>query len=151
MAQLIQYLSTTSGNCGIKATAPVVGQAKATVAVAAGATLTDLLSALATGATPLASGQISNPGCADVRLILTYLTGADCDSCTVDSLTTADITVIVPGKSVFPLPEGLVTRIQYQTGTTNATGVFTASNVTIAQVLNWYSSYTPCCDAILVP
>lgn len=151
MGQLIQYLSTASTTTGIRATAPRVGQAKATVAAAAGATLTDLVPALATGAVPYAGGQLSNPGCADVQLTINYLTGADCDSCTADTVTAVPITVVVPAKSVFPLPEGLVSGIQYQTGSRDAAGVFTAANVTVAQSLEWYSYYQPSCTQQLVP
>jgi hypothetical protein len=151
MSQLIQYLSTSSTSCGLRATAPRVGQAKATIAVGSGSTLTDLFTALATGTVPYAGGQISNPGCADVQLTISYLTGADCDSCTADTVTLSPITVIVPAKSVFPLPEGLVSAIQYQTGSRDASGIFTASNVTVAQAIEWYSAYQPSCTQQLVP
>lgn len=152
MSQLIQYLSSSSSSaCTLRATAPRVGQAKTTIAVASGATAVDLVPALASGAIPYAAGQLSNPGCADVQLTISYLNGADCDSCTADTVAPVAITVIVPAKSVFPLPEGLVTGIQYQTGSRDAAGVFTAANVTVAQPIEWYSYYQPCCDQQLVP
>lgn len=149
--QLYQYLPTASESCNLKATAPVVGQAKTTVAVGAGATIADLLPALTTGSVPYAAGQVENKGCADVQLTISYLDGADCNTCTVDSLAVVDVTVLVPANALYPLPTGLVTRIQYQTGTVDGSGVFTASNVAIAQPISWYSFYTPCCNSVLVP
>jgi hypothetical protein len=151
MGQLIQYLSSPSTSTGIRATAPRVGQAKATIAAGAGSVLADLVPVLASGAVPYAGGQLSNAGCADIQLTIKYLTGADCDSCTADTVTATSITVVVPAKSVFPLPEGLVTGIQYQSGSRDAAGVFTASNVTVPQAIEWYSSYQPSCSQQLVP
>jgi hypothetical protein len=152
MGQLIQYLSTSSSSsCGMRATAPRVGQARATIAAGSGSAPTDLFTALTSGAIPYSGGQLSNPGCADVQLTISYLNGADCDSCTADIVTSVPVTVVVPAKSVFSLPEGLVTSIQYQTGSRNTVGVFTAANVTVAQSIEWYSSYQPCCDQQLVP
>jgi hypothetical protein len=151
MSQLISYLSTASNCSSIKATAPIVGQAKATIAVGAGSTATDLFTALASGTTPYVAGQLSNPGCADVQLTIEYLNGADCDSCTADTITKVPVKVVVPAKSVFPLPEGLIASIKYETGSRSATGVFTASNVTVAQSIEWYSFYQPSCSQQLVP
>jgi hypothetical protein len=152
MSQLISYLSTASScSTGIRATAPIVGQAKATIAVGSGSTATDLFTALATGATPYAGGQLSNPGCSDVQLTISYLNSADCDLCTSETITKTDVKVVVPAKSVFPLPEGLVAGIKYETGSRSSTGVFTAANVTVAQSIEWYSSYQPSCSQQLVP
>jgi hypothetical protein len=151
MSQLISYLSTPSCSTGIRATAPIVGQAKASIAVGAGSASADLFPALAAGATPYAGGQLSNPGCADIQLTISYLTGADCDSCTSDTVTAVDVKVVVPAKSVFPLPEGLVKGIKYEAGSRDAAGVFTAANVTVAQSIEWYSSYQPSCSQQLVP
>lgn len=149
--QLIQFLPSSGTSCALKATSPRVGQAKATIAAGTGATGASLFTPLTTGAVPYAAGQISNPGCAELLLTIFYLNGADCDNCTADTIGSEKIDVIVPAKSVMPLPDGLITEISYLTGSTDAAGVFTASNVSAAQTINWYSYYTPCCDQVLVP
>ncbi len=152
MQSVVQYLpSAAPETCAYKAVFPRVGQTKLTINAGAGATPSTLLNAVASGQLPYASGRVSNKGCAEVGLSITYLGGGDCDACTVDSLTTQVLTIVVPGGADYPLPSGLITQITAVTGTTDDSGVFTASNTAKKVVLNWYSYYQPCCDPILVP
>ncbi|MGL5075615.1 MAG: hypothetical protein ACRDBG_07200 [Waterburya sp.] len=149
--QIVQYFANQSVGCTSKAVLPRVGQAKATVTAGSGSAITPLFTSLTPGQLPYAAGQIDNRGCAELQLTITYLGGSDCDACTQDTLTATPVTLTVPGGTVFPLPDGLVSAISFQTGSTDPTGVFTPSNATKAQTIRWYSYYTPCCDQVLVP
>jgi len=148
--QMVQFLSASgsSGGCSTRAVAPVVFQKNLNIAVAAGAVYQDLLALIATGSCAADAGQITNNGCYEVKLKITYLNGADCDSCTVDTLTKVDVEVVVPKNSSFPLPPGLVAQIQAQT--VDSSGAAIAN--TTEQKLSWYSAYAPGCNGCtLVP
>lgn len=152
MGQLVSYLPQVSDSCGLKAVLPIVGQSNLTVAIGSGSVPTALFTAVTTGSPAYSSGQITNDGCAWLRIVATYLTGSDCNPCTSDAISTSDVTVLVPPRSVFPLPYGLISEATYETGSVDSAGVFTASNVTKVQKVGWYSNYQPCCDgAVLVP
>ncbi len=148
MTQMIQFLPTSGATGGVRAVAPVVHQSTLEIAVGAGAAAQDLLAAIASGQAAAASGQVVNTGCYDVELTIEYVTGADCDSCTVDTLTLEEITVVVPKNSAFPLPEGLVASIAAVT--VDSTGAPVAN--TTVQTVKYYGSYAPGCGgAVLVP
>ena len=154
MSQLISYLPTTSQNCGVKAIAPVVGQSFINVAKGQGLAAIDLFEELATGDIPYAAGQISNATCADLEVTLTYLDSQDCSACTEETITTANVVVIVPKGSVFPLPSGLVSAATFKTGS-QVGAAFTASNLNVPGTITWYSVYQKgCADSgcnVLVP
>lgn len=146
--QMISYFPA-SGSAGTstRAVAPVVNQEKLTIAVGAGSAYQDL-ALIASGQCAADAGQVSNSGCYEVELLITYLTGADCDACTVDSVSTKDVTVTVPANSAFPLPPGLVSRVQVRT--LDSAGAPVAN--TTEQKLSWYSAYAPGCGGCtLVP
>lgn len=148
MTQMIQFLAPASGSAGIRAVAPVVHQSALEIAVGAGAAPQDLLAAIASGEAAAHSGQVVNTGCYDVELAIQYVTGADCDSCTVDTLVLEEITVVVPKNSAFPLPEGLIAGI---TAVTVDSAGAPIANTTV-QNLKFYGSYAPGCGgAVLVP
>ena len=148
MTQMIQFLPSTGSTGGVRAVAPVVHQSTLEIAVGAGAAAQDLLAAIASGSPAAAAGQVINTGCYDVELTIEYVTGADCDSCTVDTLTLEEITVVVPKNSAFPLPEGLVASIAAVT--VDSTGAPVAN--TTVQTVKHYGSYAPGCGgAVLVP
>lgn len=148
MTQMIQFLAPSTASNGIRAVAPVVHQSALTIAVGSGAAPQDLLAAIASGAPAAHSGQVVNTGCYDVELAIQYVTGADCDSCTVDTLVLEEITVVVPKNSAFPLPEGLIAGITAVT--LDSTGA--AVSNTTEQTLKFYGSYAPACGgAVLVP
>ena len=139
--QTIQFLGTEGGSSTQKAVAPIVHQAALVVAVASGAAKQDLLPAIATGECAAFSGQIVNKGCYDILATVTYLDGADCDSCTVDTLDTVDVELTIPANSVFPLPQGFHQQIAVQT--LDSAGVPFANTTEVK--LNFYSSYQPSC------
>lgn len=91
--------------------APVVGQYFGTITDADGTTPITTVTA-ATGTAAFSEAVISNPGCAPIRATVSYLTGGDCDGCTVDTLTVSTVDIDVPGfVDSFPLPYGAITNI----------------------------------------
>lgn len=150
MSQMISFLGSSNASCSTaaRAVAPVVHQESLTIAVAAGASFQDLLAQLASGACAADAGQIVNTGCYDLEVKATYIDGADCDNCTVDTLATVDVTVIVPANSAFPMPPGYVTRIQARTVDSSGAAI---SNTT-EQKARYYGAYAPGCNGCpLVP
>ena len=147
--QMISYFSSSGSSCSTtRAVKPVVYQEKLTIAVGDGANRQDLLPQLATGACAADAGQIVNKGCYDILLSIEYLTGADCDNCTVDTVSPENVTITVPANSAFPLPPGLIYWMQVATVDSN--GVEVAN--TTEQTVSWYSAYAPdCAGCVLVP
>lgn len=149
MSQMISFLgNTASCSTAARAVAPVVHQNSLTIAVGAGSAYQDLLAALASGACSADAGQIVNTGCYDLQVKATYLDGADCDGCTVDTIATVDVTVIVPANSAFPMPPGFVKQIQVRT--VDSSGAAVAN--TTEQKARYYGAYAPGCNGCpLVP
>lgn len=151
MSQLIQFLSSSTGSAGcLTAVAPVVVQGELVFTSGNGATITDLVPALASGSPAAFGGQIVNTGCYDLLATFTYLQGDDCNECTTpDTLTTVVVTVEVPKNSSFPIPDGFITRVQVQTIDTTDTPI----NVQKDQTVYFYSAYKPSCVSckVLVP
>ena len=154
MQQLIQLLPNESESCGVKAVAPVSGQSYIDVVAASGtgATPTDLFTPLATGDNPYHAGQVVNNTCADIQVTANYLIGGDCDSCTVDTITTSPVTYVIRKGQVRFLPTGLISSASFVTGDWVA-GVFTPSDLASDGTVEWDSHYQPCaCGAsVLVP
>lgn len=138
--QSIQFFNSDSQS-GLKAVAPVVHQNNLTIAVAAGSTAQDLLPAIAAGSCASYGGQVVNKGCYDIKLSITYLDGADCDSCTVDTLVTKIVDLIVPSNSVFPIPDGYYQQVQVSTVDSLGAAI---SNTTEVKV-SLHSAYQPSC------
>ncbi|MGL4977949.1 MAG: hypothetical protein ACRC5G_08035 [Cetobacterium sp.] len=109
--------------------------------------MTPLVLASSGGPAP-AAGQIQNKGCAWLQLTVNYLHGADCDDCTVDTETIISRQVLVPptGDGFWPLPEGLISTIDYVLGTVDGLGDFTPSASTKETKIHWYSYRTICCN-----
>jgi hypothetical protein len=139
--QTIQFLSNSDAASSLKAVAPVVHQAALTIAVGAGATAKDLLPAIAVGECAAYGGQIVNKGCYDIKATVEYLDGADCDSCTVDTLESVLVDVTIPANSVFPLPQGYHQKIEVVT--LDSAGAPIANTTEVK--LNFYASYQPSC------
>ena len=143
MSQMISFLGNSSASCGTtRAVAPVVHQESLTIAVGAGAVYQDLLAELASGVCAADAGQIVNMGCYDIQVRATYLDGADCDNCTVDTLATVEVEVIIPANSAFPMPPGYVIQIEVQT--VDSLGAPIAN--TTEQKTRYYGAYTPGCN-----
>lgn len=146
--QMISFLSSSSGSSAARAVAPTVHQAALTLAAGAGAAYSDLLAAIAAGSCAADAGQIVNTGCYDLEVLATYLTGADCDSCTVDALTTVDVSVVVPANSAFPMPPGYVSRLQVRTLDSAGAAIANTTEVKV----RYYGAYAPGCGGCpLVP
>lgn len=146
--QMISYLPSSNGSTAARAVAPTVHQANKTIAVGAGAAYSDLLAAIASGSCAADAGQVVNAGCYDIEILATYLTGADCDACTVDALTTVDVSVIIPANSAFPLPPGYVSRLQVRTLDSAGAAIANTTEVKV----RYYGAYAPGCGGCpLVP
>ena len=139
--QTIQFLATEGGSSTQRAVAPEVHQASLTMAVGSGAAKQDLLEAIAAGECASYGGQVVNKGCYDVLATVTYLDSADCDSCTVDELTTVEVELVIPANSVFPLPQGYHQQIEVQT--LDSAGAPIANTTEVK--LKFYSQYQPSC------
>lgn len=139
--QQIQFLSSSNGSQNLKATAPIVNQESLTIAVGSGATAQDLLPAIAAGSCAAYGGQVVNKGCYDVKLVISYLDGADCDSCTVDTLVKKDVSLIVPSNTVFPIPDGYYQQVTAQVVDSNGAPFANTTEVK----LSLHSAYQPSC------
>lgn len=149
MNQPIQFLPTQGSSDCPKAVAPVVHQEALEIAVGSGSSAADLLPAVTAGDPAASCCQVSNKGCNDVLLTVSYLDGDDCDPCTEpDALSAVDVEITVPKNSVFPLPPGFIVGI---TATAlDSTG--TAVDVQKAVDIQLYCGYQPCCNgAVLAP
>lgn len=139
--QTIQFFNSDASSSSLKATAPVVNQKSLTIAIGTGATAQDLLPAIVAGDCAAYGGQVVNKGCYDLKLVITYLDGADCDSCTVDALVTKDVELVVPSNSVFPIPDGYYQQVTAQT--VDSTGAAFANTTEVKVSL--HSAYQPSC------
>lgn len=144
--QTIQFLSSSDASSSLKVAAPIVHQAKAIIAVGAGATPSDLLEAIVADECAAYAGQIVNKGCNDVKATIKYIDGGACDSpgCAGASgaeYVTVDVDVIIPANSVFPLPAGFHQGIKVST--VDADGAEVANTAEVN--LNFYASYQPSC------
>lgn len=148
------FLSDQMSADSVKAKAPVVGQAFLEIAEATGDAPQDLLTALVSGDAALFSGNLINSGCLDLELTISYVDGQDCDVCTVDTLSTVDVTYYVKKNRQVTLPVGLVSGIQVTTGVLDGAGTFVATPVPVGTVqeIQWDSCFTPsCASTVLVP
>jgi hypothetical protein len=139
--QPIQYFnSSSSGCCDKKALMPVVYQKNQTIVAGTGATANELIT-IGEGECAAYGGQIVNNGCYNLKAVISYLKGDDCDECTVDTLTTESVELIIPKNSVFPIPDGYYQQIQILTVDASGKEV---SNTTDQEV-SYYSASTPSC------
>ena len=140
---LIQFFNSGSSSSGsLRAVEPVVYQKYRTIATGTGASLQDLMPALAVGACAAYGGQIVNNGCYDLKITATYLEGDDCDSCTPDTLTTTPIEFYVPKNSVFPMPDGFYQKVQVQTVDSDRNAVSNTVDVKVSM----HTSHVPNCS-----
>lgn len=103
-------LQTGSNDC-LKATAPFVSQELNDIAIGDGATPATLVDL---GTNPAVQyGLVTPVGCHNLLLTVTYLTGSDCDSCTVDTLTESTVTIFIRKNTPFTLPQGHIVQVDY--------------------------------------
>ena len=95
-------------------TAPVVVQYDVTHAAGEGtAPVAPAELTIAAGSAAAFGGKIALDGCDSVTAVITYLTGGDCDNCTPDTITTQDVTVVIPAGATDPIPDGYWQAITY--------------------------------------
>lgn len=137
----IQFFNSTSSGSDKKASKPVVIQESLTIANGTGGVLQPLVD-VPSGDCAGYGGQIVNKGCYDLQVTAKYLDGGDCDSCTVDTLTTTCVTFYVPANSVFPVPDGFFVKLLVGTVDSNKALV----NNTTAVDVSLYSAHAPSCN-----
>lgn len=148
----MQYIfGAASGSCSTtpKAVAPIITESSLTIAAGAGSTAADVYLGVTGDSAPYAGFVTKNLSCDAVKLVVSYLDGDDCDSCTVDTLTTVDVTITIPaGATGVALPEGYITHITAQV--VDSTGA--AINSTLGGAVSFVSSRAGACGAdVLVP
>lgn len=149
----MQYIfgGAAAGSCSStpKAVAPIITESKLTIAAGAGSTAANVYLGTSGASAPYAGFVTKTLSCDAVKLVVTYLDGDDCDSCTVDTLTTVDVTITIPaGATGVALPEGYITKITAQV--VNSAGV--ASNSALGGDVSFTSSRAGACGAdVLVP
>lgn len=152
MGMNIQYSQKTDFKCSPVTLPRAVGQNLVAVTAGTGATAITAITA-ATGTQAFDTAIVSNPGCRPIRLTISYLTGGDCTTCTLDTYTVSTITLdIMGGVDSWELPQGYITNIDFVTlDVFGSTGV--ATNVTVPQnVLFHAQATTKCSDCVvLVP
>lgn len=138
----IQFLNGAKSGCK-GAVAPIVVQEAPVVFDTAtdGTAPTVIVGAASTEPAPY-GGSFINKGCEDLTATITFLQGSDCDSCTVDTLTTVDVGVVVPANTVFEIPDGFWTQISYVLNNAAADAKL--------QTVTFQSFYTPDCVECLV-
>jgi hypothetical protein len=109
------YNQTSSCNGNPKATAPLITEASLVIQAATGSDITQFYTG-ASGAAAAYGGYVHKTlSCDAVKLVVTYLTGDDCNDCTSDTLNTTPVTITIPaGASGVQLPPGYITVITAQ-------------------------------------
>ena len=148
----MQYLfGSSSGSCSTtpKAVAPIITNETLTIAAGAGITAANVFLGVTGDPAPYGGTVVKGLACDAVKLVVTYLTGDDCDACTVDTLTTVDETITIPaGANGVVLPPGYITKITAQV--VDSAGV--AKNSTLGGDVQFTSSRAGACGAdVLVP
>lgn len=121
-----QLIKTAGATCSTRplAVAPLIVAVSLAIAAGAGATTADLY-APATGASAAYNGTVMRDNsCEAVKLVVTYLTGEDCDACTVDTLTTVTQEYTIPvGAQGIQLDPGYIAKITAQVVDSAGVGV----------------------------
>ena len=132
-----------------KAVAPVIPDETLTIAPGAGNTAADVFLGVADDPAPYGGFIGKTLTCDAVKLVVSYLDGDDCDSCTVDTLTTVDVEITIPANATgVALPAGYITQITAQVVT--SAGV--AANSTLGGDVRFTSSRAGACGAdVLIP
>lgn len=94
------------------ASAPVVFQYDVTHAETEGATPV-VAADLTVGDPALYGGKIANNGCVPIEITVSYIDGADCDSCSPDTLALVDVVLVIPAGASYSLPDGFWQDLTY--------------------------------------
>lgn len=138
-------VSTDTTSC-VKAIAPEILQGKQTIATGTGSAAAILFDRA--GLTGAEYVELTVTGCNDVLFTINYLDGADCDSCTPDTIVEVAQNLLVRKGETRVLPQGLVADITYVAVDTAgvAFDVLTDTDVSFYAVA--YAS--PCCASPIV-
>ncbi len=141
------YNPTASCNSNPKATAPLITEASLIIQAATGSTIAQLYAG-ASGADAAYGGYVHKTlSCDAVKLVVTYLTGDDCNDCTSDTLNTTPVTITIPaGASGVQLPPGYITAITAQVVTSAGAPLDSVAGGTV----NYTSSRAGNCGAGVV-
>ena len=130
-----------------KAVAPIITDETLTIAAAAGIVAADVFLGAAGDSAPYGGVVSKTLSCDAVKLVVSYLDGDDCDSCTVDTLTTVDVEITIPaGATGVALPAGYISHITAQV--VDSAGV--AKNSTLGGDVQFTSSRAGACGADVV-
>lgn len=132
-----------------KAIAPLVTDVTLAIAAAAGSVAAAVFTGVAGDPAPYGGFVNKTLGCDAVKLVVTYLDGDDCDSCTTDTLTTVTVDLTIPANaSGVQLPAGYITSITAQV--VDAAGV--AADSAAGGSVRYTSSRAGACGAdVLIP
>jgi hypothetical protein len=132
-----------------KAVAPLITNETLTIAAGAGITAADVFAGVAGNPAPYGGFVSKTLTCDAVKLTVSYLSGDDCDLCTVDTLVLVEEEITIPaGATGVALPAGYIAKITAQV--VDSAGV--AKNSTLGGDVQFTSSRAGACGAdVLVP
>lgn len=141
----IQFLDSNKGGCKGAVLPTVIQEAPITFDTATDGTVATVIAGGAAGDAAPYGGTFINKGCEDLIATVTYLEGSDCDSCTVDTLSTADVVWNIAANTASEIPNGFWTSISYVLANAAADAKL--------QTVTFQSSYTADCPecAVLIP
>jgi hypothetical protein len=132
-----------------KAVAPLITNETLTIAPGAGITAANVFLGTAGDPAPYGGFVSKTISCDAVKLVVSYLSGDDCDTCTVDTLVLVEEEITIPaGATGVALPAGYIAKITAQV--VDSAGV--AKNSTLGGDVQFTSSRAGACGAdVLVP
>ena len=135
------------GTSAPKAVAPLVTNVTLAIAAGAGTAAADVFAGTVGDSAPYGGFVSKTLSCDAVKLVVSYLDGDDCDSCTVDTLTVVTQTITIPANAAgVQLPPGYITKVTAQV--VDSAG--TAKNSTLGGSVQFTSSRAGACGADVV-
>ena len=141
----IQFLDSNKGGCKGAVLPTVIQEPQVTFDSTTDGTVATVVSGGKAGDAAPYGGTFINKGCEDLTATITYLVGSDCDSCTVDTLTTETIDWVIGANTASEIPNGFWTEISYVLANAAADAKL--------QMVSFQSCYTPDCPecSVLIP
>lgn len=107
--------AASTASAAPKAVAPIVTSVSLAIAAASGSVAAPVFTGVTGNPAPYGGFVTKTLGCDAVKLVVTYLTGDDCDNCTASTLTTVTQDVTIPANATgVQLPPGYITSITAQ-------------------------------------
>lgn len=139
---VLRRLNTAKSGCK-GAVAPIfLQEAPVLFNTALDGTVATVIGPVLSGDPAYCGGVITNAGCEDLVATVTFLNGADCDSCSIDTIVPVDIVITVPGNTEYELPTGFWSQISYV--------LAAAATDNKPQTVTFETSYTPDCPECIV-